>query len=77
MVELSRPLGLVLEEKTNGEIFVGEVSTGGQAALQGMVQKGDLLISVTGVAYTKESQYQGAIVRSGETRVTLNVRNEV
>lgn len=76
-VELSRPLGLVLEERSSGEIFVGDVPAGGQAAREGMVQAGDLLISVTGVAYTKESSYQGAVVRSGETRVTLNVRNEV
>jgi len=76
-VELSRPLGLVLEEKGNGEIVVGEVPKGGQAARQGMVQAGDLLISVTGIAYTRESNYQGATVRSGETLVTLNVQNEV
>eukprot|EP00892_Ulva_mutabilis_P006417 jgi/Ulvmu1/4147/UM019_0126.1 len=75
-VELSRPLGLVLEEKGKGEIVVGDVPVGGQAAIQGMVQPGDLLISVTGVAYTKESNYQGATVRSGETRVTVNVRSE-
>ena len=75
-MELSRPLGLVLEEKSSGEIVVGDVPAGGQAARQGSVAAGDLLISVTGVAYTKESNYQGAVVRSGETRVTLNVRNE-
>ena len=75
-VELSRPLGLVLEEK-GSQIFVGEVQGGGLAARQGTIQPGDILISTSGITYSKEADYGGATVRMGEARVILNVANEV
>lgn len=75
-VELSRPLGLVLEEK-GSEIIVGEVQAGGLAAGDGTVQEGDVLISTSGFTYSKESEYGGTTVRMGEARVTLNATTEV
>lgn len=75
-VELSRPLGLVLEEK-GSQIFVGEVQPGGLAARDGTIQPGDILISTSGITYSKEADYGGAKVRMGEARVTLNVTGEV
>jgi hypothetical protein len=75
-VNLSRPLGLVLE--TNGSsIVVAEVQKGGLAEREGTVRAGDILISTSGITYSKESDYGGAKVRMGESRVILNVSNEV
>jgi predicted metalloprotease with PDZ domain len=74
--KLSRPLGLVLEEQGD-QIVVGEVQAGGLAERQGEIQQGDILISTSGITFTAESEYGGAKVKSGEKRVTLNVRGEV
>ena len=57
-VELSRPLGLVLEEK-GSQIFVGEVQEGGLAAREGTIQPGDILISTSGITYSKEAGLWG------------------
>lgn len=75
-MNLSRPLGLVLEE-SGDMIVVGEVQAGGLAQRQGEIQKGDILISTSGITYTTQSDYGGATVKAGEKRVTLNVRGEV
>jgi predicted metalloprotease with PDZ domain len=75
-VNLSRPLGLVLEAQGN-QIVVAEVQTGGLAEREGTVKAGDILISTSGITYSRESDYGGAKVRMGEARVTLNVANEV
>mmetsp|Transcript_20526 Transcript_20526/g.53694 ORF Transcript_20526/g.53694 Transcript_20526/m.53694 type:complete len:177 (-) Transcript_20526:974-1504(-) len=74
-VTLSKPLGVVLEEK-NQSIYVGEVVQGGNAERSGLISAGDVLISTSGYVYTKENEYQGNMVRSGETLVTMNVKGE-
>eukprot|EP01025_Chloroclados_australasicus_P043709 TRINITY_DN46898_c0_g1_i2.p2 TRINITY_DN46898_c0_g1~~TRINITY_DN46898_c0_g1_i2.p2 ORF type:complete len:156 (-),score=11.48 TRINITY_DN46898_c0_g1_i2:576-1043(-) len=76
-VRLGRPLGMVLEQSKDGQggIVVAEVVPGGKAE-RTEIAAGDALISVSGTVYTRESQYNGNWVRSGEKQVTLNVRNE-
>lgn len=55
----------------------GEVVQGGNAERSGLISAGDVLISTSGYVYTKENEYQGNMVRSGETLVTMNVKGEV
>eukprot|EP01083_Nonionella_stella_P182791 658674_1 len=43
IVELRRPLGLVLEEDENGNVFVETVAPRGNAARTGMVKEGDIV----------------------------------
>lgn len=74
-VQLSRPLGIVLETK-GSQIYVAEVQKGGLAERDGNIQEGDILISTSGITYSKEADYGGATVRMGEARVTLNCTNE-
>lgn len=50
---------------------------GGNAERTGQISAGDVLISTSGYVYTKASEYQGNMVRSGETLVTMNVKGEV
>lgn len=76
-VELSRPLGLILEENKNGTIVVAEIPEGGKAARLDTISVGDTLISTSALVYTRESEYQGNMVKSGEKRVILNCRGEV
>jgi len=42
-VELKRPLGIVLEEDENGNVYVDAVAPRGNAARTGMVKKGDIV----------------------------------
>jgi len=43
VVELKRPLGIVLEEDENGNVYVDAVAPRGNAARTGMVKKGDVV----------------------------------
>lgn len=43
LVELRRPLGLVLDEDDDGNVFVQTVAPKGNAARSGMVQEGDIV----------------------------------
>jgi hypothetical protein len=43
LVELKRPLGLVLDEDDDGNVFVQTVAPRGNAARSGMVQEGDIV----------------------------------
>lgn len=43
VVELKRPLGLVLEEDENGNVYVETVAPRGNAARTGLVQEGDIV----------------------------------
>ena len=56
---------------------MAEVADGGNAAETGEVSAGDSLISTSAIVLTRESQYQGATVRSGEQRVEFNLQGEV
>lgn len=76
-VVLSKPLGLALEEDGKGGIFVAEVHEGGNAARAEVISRGDALISTSAVVCTREAEYQGNMVRSGEQTITLNVQGEV
>jgi len=42
-VDLKRPLGIVLEEDENGNVYVEAVAPRGNAARTGMVKKGDVV----------------------------------
>lgn len=43
MVELKRPLGIVLEEDENGNVYVDAIAPRGNAARTGMVKEGDVV----------------------------------
>ncbi|KAG2431687.1 hypothetical protein HYH02_013264 [Chlamydomonas schloesseri] len=76
-VSLKKPLGVVLEQDVkSGNIFVVEVKAGGSAALDGRVKVGDQLIATSGVIYTTESDYGGAMVKGGQQLVRLRVAGE-
>ena len=76
-VDLTRPLGLTLEEDGKGGIRVADVARGGNAERAELISEGDALISTSAIVFTRESEYQGNMVRSGEQQVTLNVQGEV
>jgi C-terminal processing protease CtpA/Prc len=44
LVELKRPLGLVLEEDDNGNVYVDAIAPKGNAARTGMIKEGDILV---------------------------------
>ena len=73
-VEAQKPLGLVLEERARGGIFVGEVAAEGACA--GEVQVGDELVLTSGVVYTKTEDYGGVQVRKGAEKVMMPTRGE-
>ena len=75
-VELAKPLGLVLEEKARGGIFVGELVPEGNAARDGRIGVGDRLVSTSAVAFTTEQFYNDVAVRGGEQAVVLDVTQE-
>ncbi|XP_057833848.2 uncharacterized protein LOC131044522 isoform X2 [Cryptomeria japonica] len=75
-VELSRPLGLVLEEDKAGKIFVAEIVKDGNADKSGLVDIGDQLIATSAITYGNVEDYQGVKVRKGMQTVRLNVRGE-
>ncbi|KAK9806074.1 hypothetical protein WJX72_000187 [[Myrmecia] bisecta] len=73
---LGKPLGLVLEERKSGGIFVAEVQVGGNAERDGQISAGDELLATSGITHTREMQYQDNIVKTGETVVRLTCRGE-
>ncbi|GAB4818674.1 hypothetical protein N2152v2_005720 [Parachlorella kessleri] len=75
-VQLSKPLGIVLEEDKSGTIFVAEVVPGGNADRSGEVSVGDQLIATSGFTYTTQRRYQENWVKGGEQIVRMNVRGE-
>eukprot|EP01018_Ginkgo_biloba_P039597 Gb_22216 [translate_table: standard] len=75
-LELSKPLGIVLEEDKVGNIFVAEVVQGSNADKSGLVDLGDQLIATSAIVYGGEEDYQGVKVRKGMQIVRLNVRGE-
>lgn len=44
LVELKRPLGIVLEEDANGNVYVDAIAPKGNAARTGMVKEGDIVV---------------------------------
>lgn len=75
-VTLSKPLGLVLEEKNSGGIFVAEIPAGGNAARLPEISVGDELVATSGYTRTTEQMYGETIVRGGEKLVRLYCRGE-
>ncbi|CAM6040130.1 unnamed protein product [Sphagnum compactum] len=75
-VELTKPLGIALEEDKFGNIFIAEVIRDGNADKTGLVDVGDQLIATSAVVYGSEDDYQGVMVRKGMQIVRLNVRGE-
>eukprot|EP00252_Welwitschia_mirabilis_P028074 TRINITY_DN9966_c0_g1_i5.p1 TRINITY_DN9966_c0_g1~~TRINITY_DN9966_c0_g1_i5.p1 ORF type:complete len:205 (-),score=12.06 TRINITY_DN9966_c0_g1_i5:28-642(-) len=75
-VELSKPLGIVLEEDQSGKICVAELVKGGNAEKSGLVELGDQLIATSAVVYGNVESYQGVKVRKDMQIVRLNVRGE-
>ena len=67
---------MVLEEKKEGGIFVGEIVEGGNADKSGLVSVGDELIATSGVVFNSTQDYGGVSVKSGEETVRLAVRGE-
>ena len=57
-IKVKRPLGLVLEEDKQGNIFVAEVIEDGNAAKTGLVN-GDQLLFVSAVVFNKTNDYGG------------------
>ncbi|CAI7846314.1 unnamed protein product, partial [Closterium sp. NIES-53] len=74
-VELTRPLGLVLEERAGG-IFVAEVARGGNAEATGLVDAGDQLIATSAIVFDDSDSYGGVVVKKGMRIVRFNVRGE-
>lgn len=76
-VSISKPLGIVLEERKEGGIIVAELVENGNAAATGLVSVGDELISTSGFTRTGQEQVYGEIVvRGGEKIIRLSVRGE-
>jgi len=70
IVELKRPLGLVLEEDENGNVFVETVAPRGNAARTGMVQEGDIVTMCSATFGDQMWTCRGA----GLTRVLAAIR---
>uniref|UniRef100_A0A7S1J6Z2 PDZ domain-containing protein n=1 Tax=Eutreptiella gymnastica TaxID=73025 RepID=A0A7S1J6Z2_9EUGL len=75
-VTLKKPMGLVLEEDTNGGIWVAEIVPEGNADKDGTVKVGDQLIATSAVVRTTEAKYGEATVYGGEQRVRVPVLGE-
>ena len=52
LVSLQKPLGIVLEQDTEGPIIVAQVDEGGSAARSG-IQEGDILLAVQNASVEK------------------------
>lgn len=64
-VELRKPLGFVLEQKSEGSgIFVAAITPGGSADKTRQLTVGDQLISCSGVTYGRLEEYGGVKVRA-------------
>eukprot|EP00242_Pyramimonas_sp_CCMP2087_P016818 CAMPEP_0198210884 /NCGR_PEP_ID=MMETSP1445-20131203/22499_1 /TAXON_ID=36898 /ORGANISM="Pyramimonas sp., Strain CCMP2087" /LENGTH=183 /DNA_ID=CAMNT_0043885043 /DNA_START=82 /DNA_END=633 /DNA_ORIENTATION=- len=75
-VSLIKPLGLVLEEKKNGEIYVAGVTPDSSADKCGEIGIGDVLISTSAITFTTKQDYGEITVGGGEQRITMNVKGE-
>jgi len=86
VVELKRPLGIVLDEDEEGNVFVAVVAPKGNAARSGMVKKGDV-VTMTSATFGDQmwscrgvglSRVEAAIrVRAGPTvKLALESTNE-
>ena len=75
-IRIKKPLGLVLEEKKSGGIFVAEIVQDGNAAKTGLVNVGDQLISTSAMVFNGTSDYGGVSVKSGEETIKFAVRGE-
>ena len=70
IVELRRPLGLVLEEDANGNVFVETVAPKGNAARTGLVKEGDIVTMCSATFGDQMWTCRGA----GLTRVLAAIR---
>ena len=70
VVELKRPLGLVLEEDAEGNVYVETVAPRGNAARSGMVQEGDIVTMCSATFGDQMWTCRGA----GLTRVLAAIR---
>merc|ERR1711935_1287742 len=70
IVELRRPLGLVLEEDEKGNVFVETVAPRGNAARTGMVKEGDIVTMCSATFGDQMWTCRGA----GLTRVLAAIR---
>lgn len=76
-MRLRKPLGIVLEQDSkNGNIYVVEIKADGSAARDGSVSLGDQLVATSGVVYTSETEYNGAMVKGGQQLVRMLVLGE-
>ena len=67
---------MVLEEKKEGGIFVGEIVEGGNADKSGLVSVGDELIATSGVVFNSTQDYGGVSVKKGEETIRFATRGE-
>ncbi|KAF8068450.1 Mpp7 [Scenedesmus sp. PABB004] len=75
VVELKKPLGIVLEQdKATGVITVADVAPDGSAARTGLVAIGDQLIATSGITYGSEEDYGGVTVKKGQRVVRVSTR---
>jgi|Transcript_10633 C-terminal processing protease CtpA/Prc len=70
LVELKRPLGLVLDEDDNGNVFVQTVAPRGNAARSGQVKEGDIVTMCSATFGDQMWSTRGA----GLTRVLAAIR---
>ena len=75
-IKVKRPLGLVLEEDKQGNIFVAEVIEDGNSAKTGLVNVGDQLLYVSAVVFNKTNDYGGVQVKAGEETIKFMTRGE-
>ena len=70
LVELKRPLGLVLDEDDNGNVFVQTVAPKGNAARSGLVKEGDIVTMCSATFGSQMWSCRGV----GLTRVLAAIR---
>lgn len=70
LVEMKRPLGLVLDEDDNGNVFVATVAAKGNAARSGMVKEGDI-VTMCSATFGKQMWSTRGV---GLTRVLAAIR---
>ena len=72
LVSLQKPLGIVLEQDTEGPIVVAQVDKGGSAARSG-IQEGDILLAVQNASVEKADLSEVLTIIGNAPRV-INVR---
>jgi len=70
LVELKRPLGLVLDEDDNGNVYVQTVAPKGNAARSGLVKEGDIVTMCSATFGSQMWSCRGV----GLTRVLAAIR---